>query len=134
MVVCHFFTVDDRMQISLLCSFEATDLFSLFDESREVPFHIIRQESAIGTRVRYQFLFIQRLGIIQRLLCRIAKFLICFTLQSGQIKKRRSLLLLFLFLRLSDLHFSCQHAFCKQCLGFLSVRKTLTTEISNLSS
>ena len=47
--------------------------------------HLAGEKAAVRARIGKQLLFIQRLGIVQRLLSGVAKQAVCVTLQGGQI-------------------------------------------------
>ena len=51
--------------------------------------HIFCQIPAVRSGIRDQFFLVKGLCVVQRLLCRVAKYPVCFSLKTGQIIKCR---------------------------------------------
>ena len=75
MVVCDLFVIHNllRMYRYFIHTWGGECVESHIYEVWQIVCHIVCQVSAVGTRISDQLLFIEVLGVIQGLLCRIAK-------------------------------------------------------------
>ena len=80
--------------------------------------------SAVGTRIGYKLLFIERLGIIQRLLCGESEDTVRITLQAGQIIEKRGMLRFLFSIHGFNHGLHALLAFSKHLLRILLILKT----------
>ena len=102
-----------------------SDLFGyLSDQGREHRLHVLCQVSAVGTRIGHKLLFIERLGVIQRLLCGESEDTVRITLQAGQIIEKWGMLRFLFSIHGFNHGFHALLAFCKHLLRILLGLKT----------
>ena len=91
MVVSDLCVVDDPFHIGIVPDAVENRHFPTDDvnDLTGSTFHVIRNELTVCTRIGQEFLFIERLNEIKRLLCREAEIAVCLTLQGGQIVELR---------------------------------------------
>ena len=82
--------------IEITAGIERRQLCRQMDKDGCGFFHICSQKAAVSTGISQQLLFVERLGIFQSLLGRIAENPVCFPLQGGQIIELRGIFLLLL--------------------------------------
>jgi len=107
MMVRHLAIVDYLINVTGKHSIlpERQNFDSLFHKHPGTVFHMTGQIPAVGTGIAGQFLFVQALRIIQRLLRRIAQQTVSVPLQAGQIIKPGWLFQPFLLFQLDDSSF-----------------------------
>ncbi len=91
----------------------------LRDQARQHGLHVLRQISAIGTWIGHQFLLIERLGVIQSLLCGEAENTVGVPLQARQIVEKRRTFCFFLSVHGFDHGFRRLTAFGEELQGIL---------------
>ena len=105
MVIRHLGVIDNRFNAD--CGFKAICKRQYATNSGsqlgQPGCHVMRQIPAVGSRIGQQLLFIQSLGVVERLLRREAVELVRVPLQAGQvIQRRRVLVALRMLHRLHD--------------------------------
>ena len=104
MVVCDLFVIHNLLCINgyIIHTIYGECVESQIYEIWQIVCHIVCQVSAVGSGISDQFLFIEILGVIQGLLCRIAQHTVGISLQTGQIIERRRLFTFLLAFGLCD--------------------------------
>ena len=82
MVVCDLFVIHNllRMNRYVIHTRRGECVESQFYEVGQAVRHIFRQEPAVGTGISDQFLFVEVLGVVQGLLCRVTQHTVGFSL------------------------------------------------------
>ena len=91
MVVCDLFVIHNLlcMDRNIIHTLHGECVESQIYDVRQAVCYIVSQESAVGTGISDQFLFIEILRVVQSLLCRVAKHTVCISLQTGEVIERR---------------------------------------------
>ena len=85
MVIGNFFPVDYCACMNRSGRLNTKRQSAVFCQSRKRYGHILGQIPAVRAGIRYQFLFIKALRIVQRLLCRKAEETVGFPLKCCQV-------------------------------------------------
>ena len=82
MVVCDLFVIHNLICMNgyFLNTLYGECVESQIYDVRQAVCHIVSQEPAVGTGISDQFLFIEILGVVQSLLCRVAQHTVCISL------------------------------------------------------
>ena len=91
-MVADLRAVTDLTGVELLRNVHTADRGGDGGKRRDGPFHIVCQESAVGAGISAEFLFIERLQIVERLLGRVAEQSVGVALERGQVVERGRLL------------------------------------------
>ena len=93
MVVCNLFVIHNLfcMDGYIIHTFNGECVESQIYDVRQAVCHIVSQKSAVGTGISDQFLLIEILCVVQSLLCRVAQYTVCISLQTGQVIECRRL-------------------------------------------
>ena len=97
-MIADLFAVADLRGVYGCRLADAADGSGHFYESRNLGFHVVGQAAAVRARIGADFLFIQALQIIERLLCRISEEPVGVALKGGQIIRQRRFFAFFLSL------------------------------------
>ena len=101
---------------------------TLDERGQPVP-QIVRQESAVRSRIRRQFLFVKRLRVIERLLRRITVNSVRVPLQRGQVVELGRLLFLLPAFNLLD-----RRLFAMAGITFTTIKIITTAKIRRVDS
>ena len=138
MVICDLFVIHNllRMDRYVIHTRREECVESHIYEVWQIVCHIVCQVSAVCTGISDQLLFIEVLGVIQSLLCRIAQHTVGVSLQTGQIIERRRLFTFLLTFCLCD---RSDRAISADCFGirllfeaFACCRKPIQSNLNRI--